>query len=81
MTDEIFEERQKFTDKYGLCYQSNYEEKIKLEPEVFTRDIIEYKEPKTYQKMNFKPVNDFTMHPVQDFSGGSCIFRTRIKNI
>jgi curved DNA-binding protein CbpA len=71
--NEMFEKRQEFTDEYGLCYQSNYEEKIKLEPEVFTRDIIEYKEPKTYQEMNFKPVYDFTMHPVQDFSGGSCV--------
>jgi FPC/CPF motif-containing protein YcgG len=23
--------------------------------------------------MNFKPVYDFTMHPVQDFSGGGCV--------
>ena len=44
-----------------------------MEPEVFTREIIEYKEPKTYQEMNFKPVYDFTMHPVQDFSGGGCV--------
>jgi hypothetical protein len=44
-----------------------------LEPEVFTREIIEYKEPKTYQEMNFKQVYDFTMHPVQDFSGGGCV--------
>ena len=23
--------------------------------------------------MNFKPVYDFTMHPVQDFSGDGCV--------
>jgi len=80
MTDEknrdfnaMFEKRKESADEYGMCYQSNYEEKIKLEPEVFTREIIEYKEPKTYQEMNFKPVYDFTMHPVQDFSGGCCV--------
>jgi curved DNA-binding protein CbpA len=71
--NEIFEKRLESEDEYGICYQSNYEEKIKLEPEVFTREIIEYKEPKTYQEMNFKPVYDFTMHPVQDFSGGGCV--------
>ena len=69
----MFEKRQESGDEYGICYQSNYEDKIKLEPEVFTREIIEYKEPKTYQEMNFKPVYDFTMHPVQDFSGGGCV--------
>jgi len=80
MTDEknkdfnaMFEKRKESADEYGLCYQSNYEEKIKLEPEVFTREIIEYKEPKTYQEMSFKPVYDFTLHPVQDFSGGGCV--------
>jgi len=80
MTDEknkdfnaMFEKRRESEEEYGMCYQSNYEEKIKLEPEVFTREVIEYKEPKTYQEMNFKPVYDFTMHPVQDFSGGGCV--------
>jgi len=71
--NEMFEKRKESADEYGLCYQSNYEEKIKLEPEVFTREIIEYKEPKTYQEMSFKPVYDFTLHPVQDFSGGGCV--------
>jgi hypothetical protein len=71
--NEMFEKRQECIDEYGLCYQSNYEAKIKLEPEVFTREIIEYKEPKTYQEMNFKEVYDFTLHPVQDFSGGGCV--------
>jgi hypothetical protein len=71
--NEMFEKRREAEDEYGMCYRSNYEEKIKLEPEVFTREIIEYKEPKTYQEMNFKPVYDFTMHPVQDFSGGGCV--------
>jgi hypothetical protein len=80
MTDEknkdfnvMFEKRKESADEYGMCYQSNYEEKIKLEPEVFTREIIEYKEPKTYMETNFTPVYDFTMHPVQDFSGGGCV--------
>ena len=49
-------------------------EKIKFEPEVFTREIIEYKEPKTYMETNFTPVYDFTMHPVQDFSSGRCLY-------
>jgi curved DNA-binding protein CbpA len=71
--NEMFEKRRESEEEYGMCYQSNYEEKIKLEPEVFTREIIEYKEPKTYQEMNFKTIYDFTMHPVQDFSGGSCV--------
>ena len=71
--NEMFEKRKECVDEYGLYYQSNYEEKIKLEPEVFTREIIEYKEPKTYQEMNFKEVYDFTVHPVQDFSGGGCL--------
>ena len=71
--NEMFEKRQESTDEYGICYQSNYEDKIKLEPEVFTREIIEYKEPKTYMETNFTPVYDFTMHPVQDFSGGGCV--------
>ena len=71
--NEMFEQRREADDEYGMCYHSNYEEKIKLEPGVFTREIIEYKEPKTYQEMNFKPVYDFTMHPVQDFSGGGCV--------
>jgi len=80
MTDEknkdfnaMFEKRKESADEYGMCYQSNYEEKIKLEPEVFTREVIEYKEPKTYMETNFTPVYDFTMHPVQDFSGGGCV--------
>jgi len=71
--NEMFEQRREADDEYGMCYHSNYEEKIKLEPGVFTREIIEYKEPKTYQEMNFKQVYDFTMHPVQDFSGGGCV--------
>lgn len=71
--NEMFEQRQEADDEYGMCYHSNYEEKIKLEPGVFTREIIEYKEPKTYQEMNFKQVYDFTMHPVQDFSGSGCV--------
>ena len=71
--NEMFEKRKESADEYSLCYQSNYEEKIKLEPEVFTREIIEYKEPKTYQEMNFKEVYDFTLHPVQDFSGSGCL--------
>jgi len=77
MTDEknkdfnaMFEKRKESADEYGMCYQSNYEEKIKLEPEVFTREVIKYKEPKTYMETNFTPVYDFTVHPVQDFSGG-----------
>lgn len=71
--NEMFEQRQEADDEYGMCYRSNYEEKIKLEPGVFTREIIEYKEPKTYQEMNFKQVYDFTMYPVQDFSGDGCV--------
>jgi hypothetical protein len=71
--NEMFEKRKESADEYGMCYQSNYEEKIKLEPEVFTREIIEYKEPKTYMETNFTSVYDFTLHPVQDFSGGSCV--------
>jgi len=80
MTDEknkdfnaMFEKKRQSEEEYGMCYQSNYEEKIKLEPEVFTREVIEYKEPKTYMETNFTPVYDFTMHPVQDFSGGGCV--------
>ena len=71
--NEMFEQRREADDEYGMCYQSNYEDKIKLEPEVFTREIIEYKEPKTYMETNFTSVYDFTLHPVQDFSGGSCV--------
>jgi curved DNA-binding protein CbpA len=71
--NEMFEKRLESADEYGMCYKSNYQEKIKLEPEVFTKEIIEYKEPKTYMETNFTPVYDFTMHPVQDFSGGGYV--------
>jgi len=71
--NEMFEKRQEYDEEYGMCYKSNYEEKIKLEPEIFTREIIEYKEPKTYKEMNFTPVYDFTVHPVHDFSCGDCV--------
>ena len=71
--NEMFEKRGESEEEYGMCYRSDYEEKIKLEPEVFTREVIEYKEPKTFVEMNFPKVYDFTMHPVQDFSGGGCV--------
>ena len=56
-----------------MCYPSNYGEKMKNEPEKFSTEIIEYKEPKTIGELSFSSVLDFTVNPVKDFtdySGG-----------
>lgn len=55
-------------EKIDMCYPSNYEEKIKNEPTKFSRELIEYKEPKTIAEIGFSSVLDFTVNPVKDFS-------------
>jgi len=73
MTDEsnkkfndMWEENKK--EKFDMCYPSNYEEKMKQEPEKFSTQVIEYKEPKTIAEIGFSSVLDFTVNPVKDFS-------------
>jgi len=56
------------TEKFSMCYESHYDEKIKDEPDVFSTQIIEYKEPKTIGEISFSSTYDFTVHPVKDFS-------------
>lgn len=78
MTDEANKKFNEMWDenngeKYEMCYPSNYEQKMMEEPEVFTTQIIEYKEPKTIVEVSFSSVMDFTVNPVKDFtdySGG-----------
>ena len=41
---------------------------MKKEPEKFSTEIIEYKEPKTIVELGFSSVLDFTVNPVKDFS-------------
>ena len=73
MTDEANKKFNEMWDenngeKYEMCYPSNYEQKMMEEPEVFTTQIIEYKEPKTIVEVGFSSVMDFTVNPVKDFS-------------
>ena len=51
-----------------MCYPSNYGEKMKNEPEKFSTEIIEYKEPKTIGELSFSSILDFTVNPVKDFT-------------
>lgn len=64
--NELWDEKVK--EKFDMCYPSNYEEKMKQEPEKFSSQIIEYKEPKTIAEIGFSSVLDFTVNPVKDFS-------------
>ena len=73
MTDEANKKFNEMWDEknveiFDMCYPSNYEEKIKREPEKFSTEIIEYKEPKTIAEIGFSSVLDFTVNPVKDFS-------------
>jgi len=64
--NEMWEENKR--EKIDMCYPSNYEEKMKREPNKFSTEIIEYKEPKTIVEVSFSSVLDFTVNPVKDFS-------------
>jgi len=73
MTDESNKKFNEMWDKnknevFNMCYPSNYLEKMKNEPEKFSTEIIEYKEPKTIAELGFSQILDFTANPVKDFS-------------
>lgn len=57
-------------EKMRMCYDSNYEEKMEVEPEVFSRDVIEYKEPQSLQEITVGEVMDLKVKEVKDFTGG-----------
>jgi len=66
----MFMSRKESDEDYIICCKSNYEEKIKLEPTIFSREIIEYKEPKTHREMIFTHEYDFSsLCSTNDFSG------------
>ena len=55
---------------HGMCYDSNYEQKMREEPEVFKRDVVVYKEPKTVLDMEFSEIYDYKNKAPKDFTGG-----------
>ena len=57
-------------EKMSMCYPSNYEEKMEAEPEVFSREIIQYKEPKSLEEITVGEVMDLKVKEVKDFTGG-----------
>jgi len=56
-------------EKLGMCYENHYGDKMDAEPDVFTRQIIEYKEPKTVEELTFGRCLDLKVKNVKDFSG------------
>lgn len=56
-------------DKMEMCYPSNYAEKIEEQPEVFTREIIQYKEPKSFNELIVGEEMDLKVKDIKDFTG------------
>jgi len=56
-------------EKMPMCYPSNYEDKME-EPEVFSREVIRYKEPKSLDELVMGEVMDLKVKDVKDFTGG-----------
>lgn len=56
-------------DKIGMCYKSDYEKIMKEKPGSFSRVLVEYKEPKSENEINFKKELEINAELVKDFSG------------
>jgi DnaJ-class molecular chaperone len=68
--NELWEKKD--VEVIDMCYPSNYGEKMEKEPEKFSTEVIEYKEPKTIAEISFSKILDFTVNPVKDFTDYSC---------
>jgi len=56
-------------ERMGMCYENHYGDKMDAEPDIFTRQMIEYKEPKTVEELTFGRCLDLKVKNVKDFSG------------
>ena len=69
--NEIFEVES--GERSMMCYPSNYMEKMEREPDIFSVDLVEYKEPVSSVELGFNSLMRLKLDNLSDFSDYSGI--------